>query len=62
MKKSLRIIVQRPDKMHIGKFREIFRTSIEYNSNVDIPFNRLYDGLSVLFPYDDVILTFLVSQ
>lgn len=61
MKKQLRIIVQRPDRMHVGKFREVFRTMIEYDSNVDIPFNRLYDGLSVIFPYEDVVLSFLVS-
>lgn len=57
---QLRITVQRPDKYKSGQFKEIFRTCLEYDENVTIPFSRLYDGLKLLFPYKDALVTFII--
>ena len=57
---SLRIKVERPDKFKIGSFKTLFRHELEFDCCATIPFNRLYDGLRLLFPYEDVIVCFSV--
>lgn len=56
---KLRILVERPDVHRPGKFNELFRQTLEYDPNVIIPFNRLYEGLLLLFPYEDVVIHFI---
>lgn len=59
MIQRLKILVERPDKFHSGKFKELFRQTLEYDPNVVIPFNQLYNGLLLLFPYEDVVIHFI---
>lgn len=57
---SLRIKVERPDKFKAGQFKTLFRQELVYDSSVVIPFSKLYDGLRLLFPYEDSIVSFSV--
>lgn len=57
---SLSVIVERPDKFKTGSFKYLFRTTLEYDSSVSIPFSKLYEGLRMLFPFEDAIIHFIV--
>ena len=57
---SLRIKVERPDKFKTGSFKTLFRQELEYDISVTIPFSELYEGLRLLFPYEDAIVFFSV--
>ena len=57
---SLRIKVERSDKFKAGQFKTLFRQELVYDSSVVIPFSKLYDGLRLLFPYEDAIVSFSV--
>lgn len=58
---NLKILVQQPDVRKHGEFREIYRNTLTYDANVSIPFNRLYDGLRILYPQNFVVISFIVS-
>ena len=59
---SIKIKVERPDKFKTGSFKTLFRQKLVYDDSVLIPFTKLYEGLRLLFPYEDAIVSFVLVQ
>lgn len=57
---SIKIKVERLDKFKSGSFKTLFRQELEFDSSVSIPFTKLYEGLRLLFPYKDAIVSFVL--
>lgn len=49
MKHILKIEVQTPDKFKQGSFKTLVRNSIELDSNLTFDYQKLIDGLRLLF-------------
>lgn len=58
---DLKILVQRLDERNNGHFKDVYRNTLHYDDNVQIPFNRLYDGLRLLYPQKDVFINFIIT-
>lgn len=59
MVNEFKILVERPDQFKSGQFKTLFRQTLRFDTGVVIPFNKLYDGLKLLFPYEDAIIHFI---
>lgn len=55
---TLKIDVSRLDKSNVGKFKTVYINSLIFNDNTNIPFNKLYESLRILYPFDDAVITF----
>lgn len=41
-----------------GKFKEIYRNTLELNESVSIPFELLIKAFKTLYPYNDLMVNF----
>lgn len=57
---EVRIIVERPDKLNVGSFKEIYRNTLSYENESKIPFSTIYQDLKVLYPYPDAFIHFII--
>lgn len=54
------IQVCKPEVLHPERSKEIYRNILEYDDSVSIPFNKLYDGLRLLYPQDYIVIHFSI--
>lgn len=54
------IQVCKPEVLHPERSKEIYRNILEYDDSVSIPFNKLYDGLKLLYPQDHIVIHFSI--
>lgn len=52
------IIVEKALLHPAGTFKIIYRNELSYPLGVNIPFDGIYKGLKLLYPSDDIYITF----
>lgn len=56
----LMIVLQVPHPTKTGEFKEIYRNSVEVNSSVAIPYERLVETFKFLYPQKGLIVNFRI--
>lgn len=59
MLQKLLIRVEIPDKMRAGQFKCLYRHSIDLDTSLQLPVQKIYDGLCLLYP--DSVITFSIG-
>lgn len=62
MDKQLQIILECPDKLKVGHFKEIYRNTVVVDDSLSIPFEGLIKSLKFLYPRPDLIIHFRLSR
>lgn len=57
---SVHIQVCKPEVLHPERTKEIYRNTLYYDDSVSIPFNKLYDGLKLLYPQERIHFHFTI--
>ena len=54
------VSVKYPDRRNQSDYKEVFHKGLDFDSSIQIPFTKLYEGLRLLFPLEDAIICFSV--
>lgn len=53
---QLMILVQQPDKINAGKYKELLRNSFPLNQSMSYDYQGLINGIKLLYPNRDLII------
>ena len=53
--------VEVPDKSNTGYFKTLYRNTIYLADGIKVPFDNLIQSFKVLYPQDDVVISFSIS-
>lgn len=58
---QLMILVQQPDKVNAGKYKELLRNSFPLNMSLDYDYKGLINGIKLLYPDRDIIIHLTIT-